>query len=262
VSAVVVLMYHRIGGGRLPGREQGEESYCVHPDAFEAQLDAFGSRPHLPAEELVTSALSGRVPAGRSFALSFDDGNASDHAHALPALQRRGLRGAFFVTPAWTGSPGYMDRSQLRELVAAGMSVGAHGLDHTPLASLSGPRLRAHLEEARGLLEDAIGRRVRTLSLPGGSGGREVLVAARDAGFELVLDSTPRRFRGGGGPVPRFAVRRSDSLEDVRGLVEQRPDVLLGAWLRHLGLQALRRLLGGGLYAWLRGARLGGASTP
>jgi hypothetical protein len=57
--------------------------------------------------------------------------------------------------------------------------------------------------------------------------------------------------------VPRFAVRRSESPSGVLGLVEQRPGALRGAWLRHRALQALRGVLGGGLYARLRAARLG-----
>jgi peptidoglycan/xylan/chitin deacetylase (PgdA/CDA1 family) len=256
VSGAVVLMYHRLGGGPLLGREPGEDSYAVEPEAFEAQLDGLGGAAVDP-EALLAALGAGRRPPSRAVALTFDDGNASDHAHALPALGRRGLRAAFFVTPAWTGTPGYLDRPQLRELAAAGMTVGAHGLDHTPLASLPAPRLLPHLTEARRLLEDAVGGAVTTLSLPGGSGNRRVLDAAREAGFTAVFDSTPRRCLAPGRPIPRFAVRRLDTPADVLALAQQRPGALLRAWLRHRGLLALRGLLGAGLYARLRTARLG-----
>jgi len=41
--------------------------------------------------------------------LTFDDGNASDVEHALPALRARGLRATFFVVAGRLGTSGFID---------------------------------------------------------------------------------------------------------------------------------------------------------
>ena len=43
MGGAAILMYHRIGRGRLPDREVGEHHYAVAPDVFEAQLDTLTS---------------------------------------------------------------------------------------------------------------------------------------------------------------------------------------------------------------------------
>ncbi len=259
MSATVVLMYHRIGGGVLPGREAGEEIYAVEPAVFEAQLETLArcACPVVPFEEL----LRGPSPR-RAVAISFDDGNASDRSQALPALVRRGYRAAFFITPAWVGTPGYLSWPEVRELADAGMTVGCHGLDHTPLSSLPGERLRTHLKEARGLMEARLGRAPEVLSLPGGFGGLAVSNTAREVGFGVVVGSAPRRFvHGARGDVPRYAVRRADRPGAFQALVEQRPLALLGARLRHEALVRLRAAVGPGVYRRVRALATSGRSA-
>jgi len=249
----VVLMYHRIGDGSV-GREPGEEIYAVREGAFRAQMEHLhdsGLRVtdlHELAEASASEEGSGAV------VLTFDDGNRSDFTVAAPTLARLGLQGTFFVTPAWVGRPGFLDWSDVRELLRLGMTVGAHGLDHTLLSSLPYPELGRHLREARRELGSHLGREPVALSMPGGSGGRRELQAAREEGFRIVAGSLPRRFRPGGrdGIVPRFAIRRADSAGFFHALVEQRPGALSMAMGRHALLHVLRKVLGEGLYQRLR----------
>jgi peptidoglycan/xylan/chitin deacetylase (PgdA/CDA1 family) len=246
-------MYHRIGVGPLPGRESGEESYAVSPEAFETQLDALeASRGSVVGYRELES--SPRFPV----LITFDDGNATDHDIALPALRRRGYAALFFVTPAWIGTPGFMTWDQVRDLERHGMTVGAHGFDHTPLSSLSGDALRRHLAEARGAFEANLGRCPDTLSLPGGFGSRTVVAAAQAAGFRVVFGSVPRRATtlAPGAAVPRFAVRRSDEIDAFRALVDQRPLALAEHRVRYAALRGLRSVVGAGLYRRVRDLRM------
>src|SRR5262249_30066788 len=136
----------------------------------------------------LASARSGRARlSGLSVVLTFDDGNRSDHELALPALVRRGLRAAFFLSPALVGREGYLTWEEARALAQAGMAVGARGLDHTLLSQVPEGSLVRPLSEARQRLEAGLGRAVTSLSLPGGAGGEAALSAAAEAGFELVL---------------------------------------------------------------------------
>ncbi len=254
MKPALALMYHRLGEGALPGREAGEESYAVTPDVFEAQLEV------LDRSRARVVGLEGLAAGGDELRvlLTFDDGNASDHEVALPALASRGYSAVFFVTPAWVGTPGFMTWDQVRDLERRGMSVGVHGLDHTPLSSLERSTLRRHLAEARAVFEPHLGHRPQTLSLPGGYGSREVVAIAREEGFQVVFGSAPERITriAPGIVVPRFAVRRDTRLGPFRALVEQRPLALAGHRVRYAALQGLRTVVGAGLYRRVRDLRM------
>ena len=260
----VVLMYHRLGEGPLPGREPQEEVYAIPAGTFEAHLDLLArSRCTLVGlPEIAAGLIEGRALAPRATLLTFDDGNATDHSHVLPALVRRGWKAVFFITPTRIGRPGFMGWAEVRELVRAGMAVGAHGLEHSPLSELPGPELTEQLREARRLIEARLGQAPEALSLPGGAGGLREVEAARAVGFRLVMGSVPRRTWAGSAAVaiPRFAVRRGDSLERLRALVEQRPFALLHARVRHDALVLLKGAVGPALYQKARRAWAGSAS--
>jgi peptidoglycan/xylan/chitin deacetylase (PgdA/CDA1 family) len=146
----------------------------------------------------------------------------------------------------------------MREMQREGMEIGAHGFDHTYLAGLDDERVRRQLREARCLLAAELGAPPRTLSLPGGSGGGRVVRIGLEEGFEVVATSEPRLARPSArAPLPRFAVRRSDSSSAVRDLAEQRPGVIWRWRGRHLLLRTLRATLGEGRYQRLRGVWAG-----
>jgi peptidoglycan/xylan/chitin deacetylase (PgdA/CDA1 family) len=257
----VVLMYHRIGEAPLLDREPQEEMYAVAPGAFETQLDLLTrSRCTVVSPKAIAAGLlEGVALPTRPTLLTFDDGNATDHSHVLPTLLRRGLMAIFFITPTRIGRRGFMSWDEVRELARAGMTVGAHGLEHSALSALSDDELRRQLLETRRIIEANLGRAPETMSLPGGAGGRREVEAAQAAGFRIVMGSVPRRASTAapGVAVPRFAVRRGDSLERLRSLVEQSPAVLVQARVRHDALSFLKGVAGPVLYqrartAWAR----------
>jgi len=94
----LVVMYHYVREANDPQPLRSEGLVGLEPAAFEAQLDLLSAE----FEPIDWPALyawlqgQGQIPR-RSFLLTFDDGLA-DHARTvLPILERRGLRGVFFV---------------------------------------------------------------------------------------------------------------------------------------------------------------------
>lgn len=249
-------MYHRLAAPLDPLRDPGEDVYTVAPERFEEQLDvmARGAIQVLHFERIAEGWLAGRPSPERSVAITFDDGHDSDHGRALPALLSRGLRAAFFITPAWIGTAGHLEWNQARELLDRGMVVGAHGLDHTLLSSLPESQVRFQLREARRLMHARLGRWPEFLSLPGGAGGAKTVKIAKEEGYRVVAGSVPRRCGRArvGQALPRFALRREDTLDSFRRLVEQRHAALLRAAIRYHLLTRLREVLGGTLYERLR----------
>jgi peptidoglycan/xylan/chitin deacetylase (PgdA/CDA1 family) len=138
--------------------------------------------------------------------ITFDDGNASDVEHALPALADRGLRATFFVVAGRLATPGFLDASGVRELAGAGMAIGCHGLRHRPWRALGEGALREELVDARHRLEDIVQRPVAEAGCPFGSYDRRVLGRLRRYGYERVYTSDRGTARANDWLQPRNSV--------------------------------------------------------
>jgi peptidoglycan/xylan/chitin deacetylase (PgdA/CDA1 family) len=165
------LLFHGIG---RPGRplEPGEAPFWLPEAAFLSILDRVAAAPD----------------PGR-FHLSFDDGNASDHDIALPALQARGLRAAFFVLSGRIGQPGALSADQIRALAAADMEVGSHGAAHRDWTRLDAAAREDELRGAKVALESVLGRPVTAAGIPFGRYNATVLAELRAAGFAAAYSS-------------------------------------------------------------------------
>ena len=195
-SRTINLTFHGIGdhGKQL---DAGEQAGWVTLAQFRAVLDVAAER--------------------RDIRLSFDDGNASDVQHALPALTELGLRATFFLVAGRLGRPGYVDAAGVNALSSAGMTIGCHGMRHRPWRALDDESLREELVDARQVLEAIIGRPVIDAACPFGSYDRRVLRSLRRCGYQAVYTSD-------GGTAASDAwlqARTSVSARDSPALVDQ-----------------------------------------
>jgi peptidoglycan/xylan/chitin deacetylase (PgdA/CDA1 family) len=126
---------------------------------------------------------------GASVRITFDDGNMSDVAIALPALAKRGMTAWFFVCAGRIGMPGYLDNMAIRDLLSAGMSVGSHGMHHRDWRKLNDVELEVETADARRRLQDVCGRGIDEVSVPFGSYDRRVLAKLRLEGYRRVYTS-------------------------------------------------------------------------
>ncbi|HLI76788.1 MAG TPA: polysaccharide deacetylase family protein [Acidobacteriaceae bacterium] len=192
--------------------------------------------------------------------ITFDDGHASDAQHALPTLQRFGLRATFFITAGWTGQrAGFMTWPQLRELQRAGHQIGAHGVTHALLTACSPAELVEELSGARKRLEDGLGMEVRTMSLPGGRTNRRVLQACERAGYLQVFTSMPRAEEMARAPrtVGRLNLHRGTTTTWLQQVLRPSTGTLTRLGLKQGVKTAAQHLLGDRIYAslWALGNR-------
>ena len=203
MSDEVVFTFHGIGEPKRP-LEEGESDLWVDATRY-ADLVRWAA------------VQDGRVR------LTFDDGNASDYIEALPRLVEAGTRATFFVLAGRLDEVGYLSTSQLKELASAGMTVGSHGIDHVAWQRLAPARLEHELAGSRARLEDLLGQPVSVAACPFGAYDRKAIQCARDAGYEALYTSDRGRARRDAFLRPRNSVRRADTRETLRGLVEHRP---------------------------------------
>jgi peptidoglycan/xylan/chitin deacetylase (PgdA/CDA1 family) len=203
-------MYHgvdRVGAARDP------HAMFVTPEAFRAQIEHLLESGFVPVSENdYLSGLCGGPLPRKAVLITFDDGYLGVGEHAAPVLASYGVPSVLYVPAGLLGGwsdwlePRYrhplMSPGDLRAVHAQGMTVGAHGLDHTDLRTLSGPELNRHTAETRQALESLVGDEIRSFAFPYGYHDARVRQAVRAAGYRAAFSVHDRS--------DDFAIRRVD----------------------------------------------------
>jgi peptidoglycan/xylan/chitin deacetylase (PgdA/CDA1 family) len=170
---LVILNFHGVGDPP-PGTDPAERIYWWDQTAFNSLLDHVCTAMH--ANDL-------------RITITFDDGNISDARIALPALASRGLTARFFVCAGRIGQSHYLDKPALADLLAAGMSIGSHGMHHVDWRRASAEELKQETAGARQMLEDACACPVDEAAVPFGSYDRRVIANLRRQNWRSVYTS-------------------------------------------------------------------------
>jgi peptidoglycan/xylan/chitin deacetylase (PgdA/CDA1 family) len=251
-------MYHAVG---VADGDPASEDYTVSIARFEAQLGALCGVRSPSAAWLLAGASTAPAGAGPWALVTFDDGFESVLTEGAPRLQAAGIEASLlFITAGHLGRPGYLAAGQVKELLGAGVVVGAHGLTHRYLTDLPLEELRRELREPRARLEALTGYPVWAFSAPGGRIDRRVAQEAWRAGYRALYGSRPglAPLEGPAPEVlPRVAVTEQTAPEALGRWVAGDVREALMARVRYEALRAPKRLLGNGGYDALRGAVLG-----
>ena len=211
-------MYHAIGGGGEP-----PSCFVVPRHRFRRQMRWLKWRGYtvISLRELIAHRAAGTLPPARSVVITFDDGFADNHRHALPVLRELGFRATVFVvsgaigaTAHWPGDAALRGRpmlsaSQLQEMRAAGIDIGAHTRTH-PSLLLLGPS--AQENELAGSRADLAGRfgDIEAFAYPFGEHDAAAAERVASAGFAAACCSKSGINDPG---TPSYALRRLE----VRG---------------------------------------------
>jgi len=216
----LVLCYHSVNPS--PGY------LSLSPELFDAHLEWLQHHCTVVAlSDVVAGRRRGRDP---HVAITFDDGYADNHLHALPALVARGMTATFFLTA------GFLERDQsvmarlahtwrtpieelaplawpqVEEMRSAGMSIGSHTWSHLNLARIDDAEAERELTRSKAVLEARLSAPVSAVAYPWGKLRRHVtertFAAAGRAGYRLGAFSLPRAVRESDPPlgIPRFGV--------------------------------------------------------
>ena len=125
--------------------------------------------------------------------LTFDDGGKSALV-AADLLEKRGWRGHFFVITSFIDTPGFVAKSDVRELHARGHLIGSHSHTHPDVfRAISYSRMQYEWTYSRECLADILGEPVAAAAIPGGHGNYLTERAAASAGYRFLFTSIPRK---------------------------------------------------------------------
>lgn len=287
VEEVTFLTWHALvaRADELGSRPPGTRLYVFTLDEFRRQLD------HLAAEGFATVSLAdflrwhqggGPLPP-KPIVVSFDDGHRSNAELALPALAERGQRATFFITAGRVGGgcgmriaecgfqppirdpkseirneEQWMTWGQLRALLDAGMEIGSHTLTHPCPSELTPDALRRELAESRRVLADGLGAAVDFVASPTGYDSRHFGRLAREVGYRAALQGVIGRNRRSTDlfALRRVVLKRSMDFGLFCRLVDPAASAHVRLCLAQAARNAVRRLVGGRCYEWIRGRLL------
>jgi peptidoglycan/xylan/chitin deacetylase (PgdA/CDA1 family) len=177
----------------------------------------------------------GELDRGRiNVLLTFDDGYASWHEHALPALRRHEIEPIFFLCSGFLDTAGDPDReaafcherlrvrhrrpldwTQAAELARHG-TIGGHTVTHPSLEALAPGERDRELRDDRRTIERRLGSPPEHVAYPFGlpqDAGQEAAAAARAAGYVHGF-TADWGFAGGADPmrIPRLNIDPDRSL--------------------------------------------------
>lgn len=233
-----VLMYHGVDA-KLP---KGWPRSLIMPTAkFEEQIRYLSEQGY----KIVTvEELAHRLEKGESVnkyvALSFDDGYKNNLTVAIPILQKYQAKGSFFVVNRLIGKPDYMDESDIKKLIAAGMELGSHTYSHNPLADIEEKYLVWETDTSRFWLKKKFdGYIVRTLAYPNGSYNARVIAAAQKYGFYRALTghiglNTATTYKK--APMEMYRVTVADDGKGLEGFKERLEQAYLFGFLQTKGI--------------------------
>ncbi|PTW62731.1 polysaccharide deacetylase [Breoghania corrubedonensis] len=200
LARTLVLTFHGLGEPIVPP-SPGEGRYFVACDTYRRTI-------HALCELEDKNGIRARV--------TFDDGNLSDYTQGMPALIEAKRSATFFVLAGRIDQTGYLSGAQLREMVAAGMTIGTHGWDHVDWCGLDAAGRTREMVDARRKIEDAAECAVNEAAIPFGRFDKAVLAQLKRLDYARIYTSTGGLSRDTAWFCPRWSA--TDTFDPQRDL--------------------------------------------
>ena len=180
VTYASVIMYHRFGEDRYPSTNTTIEQLESHIAYLQE-----GGFTIMALPEIIERFQSGRTVPDRTVAISIDDAYLSVYEEGWPRFRDAGFPITLFVAtgPIDRNLRGYMSWDQLRELQAAGVSIGSQTNSHPHMHRISIEAVKEELSSSNQRFIDELGLRPELFAYPYGEYNLEVIEAVKEAGF-------------------------------------------------------------------------------
>ncbi len=147
---VAILFYHRVA-------HECDTKLTISTANFAAHLDWLKSRFDVVSLEEAQTRIRSNYNDRPTVSITFDDGYSSNCSTAIPELLRRDLTATYFVSTDFieSGAPFPHDAKienapqpntvdELRDMVSAGIELGAHTRSHCNLGAITCPEQMRH----------------------------------------------------------------------------------------------------------------------
>lgn len=206
--SAVVFAYNRFGEDQTPASS-------IRIDQFESHLEDLqaGGYTVLPLPRIVEALRQGRPLPDRTVAITIDEASKSAFREAWPRLRAAGLPFTLFVgTDAIDrGSPAHMSWDELRQMAAAGVTIGGLGASTLPLATRPTADVRSELRRMGERLKAELNLRPALFAYPAGDHADPVRALVSELGFAAAFGLQSGAVHPGADmkALPRFVMNES-----------------------------------------------------
>ncbi len=216
---VPILVYHNIEPWP-GGKPTAALDLTMRPEAFAAQMRYLAEHkiPTVSLDALLDALEGKRTLPPNAVVITFDDGRVNQLHNAVPVLKQHGLTATFFpFVHAMDKNPRYFTWAQFRDVMAAGMSVGSHGVLHVRVDKVTGAKLHEEVTGSRETLRAKLGASATAFySYPFGA-----LAAAGDSAVRAAGYRGARAYGGGAwnSLANRWRLRSISMTESMKNFV-------------------------------------------
>lgn len=200
MTQVPILYYHSIMDE--PGNE-----LRMPPEEFEEQMKYLSQNGYqvITLDQLYNALYNkGSLPA-KPIAITFDDGYRDNFTNAFPIMQEYNFPGTAFMVSSYIDGEGFLTTDQLKQLEAAGWTIGGHTVNHTDLSLVSVEDVKEELKNSRNHLESLLGHPLKYIAYPYGAYNSTVMNLTQDDGYLAGFTTV----RGWANPESdRYALKR------------------------------------------------------
>jgi peptidoglycan/xylan/chitin deacetylase (PgdA/CDA1 family) len=187
----------------------------VEPSVFASEIAALADNGYhaISQRQLYRALFDGARLPPKPVLLTVDDGYIDDVTNILPVLKAHHMVATFYIITGRFHEPGFLDQTQVRELDAAGMDVGAHTRMHVPLNAIPTGDMKNEIIGSRNDLERVLGHPVQWFAYPFGEFSQAVVDEVRRAGFVLAMTTQGGTVESSLAPLtmPRIHVGRAQT---------------------------------------------------
>ncbi len=221
-----VLNYHRV-------HDLDDSFFRVRPATLRLQLEFLlqtGYRP-ISLSQFLDAHLRERPLPRQAVLITFDDGYEDFLFNAWPILEGLGISSTLFLIEGfigrwndWERDGGvrrrHLSRSQIEELLAAGVEIGSHSRTHPNLTQLDEAALLGEIGSSKERLEELFQVKIRAFAYPGGHHCLQVRRMTAEY-YELGFAASAPSCSAQGDPysLPRFDPSFCKNLEQFERML-------------------------------------------
>ncbi|MBP1761676.1 MAG: polysaccharide deacetylase [Firmicutes bacterium] len=199
-EGVPILTYHKVN----PDRNTGGFGLRVLPADFDWQMKYLKNNGYhsVSPGNVVDHFQTGSKLPDKPFVITFDDGYQDNYRYAWPILKKYNYTATVFIVPHIVGGINAYDYyanlqpenkmltwQEIKEMNDAGITIGAHALDHASLTKVSPAEAQRQILESKKILEQKLGKEVRYFCYPYGDFNRNIAEMVKKSGYQAATSS-------------------------------------------------------------------------
>jgi peptidoglycan/xylan/chitin deacetylase (PgdA/CDA1 family) len=222
-QTIPILTYHRFA-------ETCKSPLCMPKSKFELQMRYLKENGYhvIAAEELLAFMAYRQGLPKKSVLITMDDGYRSAYDIAYPVLKKHGFTATLFIYTNFVGvSKMAITWDQLKEMQAAGFTIGSHTIYHSDLTKPKEgeteqefiARVKEELQGSKKIIDQKLGQNTYFLAYPFGYYDQRSIQMAREAGYKIAMS-----VKRGGNPffANPLALKRDQVLErDMQSFISR-----------------------------------------